>query len=132
MNRSAAARLRLALVMLAWLAQAFMPLAHAFAMGAPKDGHGVWCGDASDAQASLAVLPPELRAALDDPAADAERLAGCALLCAAGTAPPLVAQLSPAEVLRAAGLEPVLAVRTAPPVRPQAPTPPAQAPPLHS
>lgn len=132
MNRPAAARLRLALVMLAWLAQAFMPLAHAFAMGAPKDARGVWCGDASGAQASLGMLPPELRAALDHPATDAERLAGCALLCAAGTAPPLVAQLSPIEVLRAAGLEPVPAVRTAPPVRPQAPTPPAQAPPLRS
>jgi hypothetical protein len=134
MNRSAAARLRLLVVILAWLAQALMPQAHALSLGKLQAGHGIWCGDPSAALAVLAALPPELRAALDDPAAEpeADRLAGCALLCAAGSAPPLAGPASATEILRAAGLEPAAAAQEAPPVRPQAPTPPAQAPPPRS
>ncbi len=42
MTRRAAIRLRLAFAMLAWLAQAWMPVAHAVVMGAPAPAHAAF------------------------------------------------------------------------------------------
>jgi hypothetical protein len=127
-----AARLRIAFALLAWLAQAWMPMAHATAMAAPGHAHGIWCGDAAGAQAAWAALPDDLKAALDDEAVSADHLASCTLLCAFASTLPPTAHVSPAEHLRAAGLELTPADPCCPPGRPQSTTPPAQAPPAHS
>lgn len=132
MTSAAALRLRLALAVLAWLAQAFMPVAHAALMDAPRGNHSAWCGDPAMAQAALAVLPAEIRAGLDDATVDAEDLGGCALLCALGSTLPVAVDISPTCSLRACGLEPVPAPPAHPRSRSQSPTPPAHAPPAHS
>ncbi|MGE4242849.1 hypothetical protein [Ramlibacter sp.] len=123
-------RLRVFFVMLAWLAQAWMPVAHATVMGGHTSGSMPWCGDAASAAAAWDVLPAELRAALDEGAPNAEQLANCTLLCALSAGSPAPAELAPTVALRAAGLEPAaVAPRRAPPARSQSPTPPAHAPP---
>lgn len=127
--KPAASNLRLALVMLAWLAQALLPVAHALAMAQAEGGGRAWCGQSSSALAALSVMPPEIRYALDDGAVSADHLNTCALLCAAGTGAPPVDDVAPTVALRAAGLEPTPAPLSRPLARPQAPLPPAQAPP---
>ncbi|MGE0332691.1 MAG: hypothetical protein AB7P37_18595 [Ramlibacter sp.] len=123
-------RLRLALVIFVWLAQALLPVAHAVSMSAPMPAGQAWCGDPSSAQEALALLPPEVREALDDAGVNGEHLAHCALLCAAGTVPGLsVPAAATVEALRAAGLEPAPAPVGGPVARAQSPTPPAHAPP---
>jgi hypothetical protein len=122
-------RLRLIIVMLAWLAQAFMPVAHATTMAGAKTAGGVWCGEPASAMAALAALPAELRAALDESDAASDHLENCTLLCAVGIATPPPIDVAPTIVLRAAGLEPALVPLSRPTARAQAPTPPAQAPP---
>jgi hypothetical protein len=124
-------RLRLIIVTLAWLAQALMPIAHATVMAGSKSAGGVWCGEPASAMAALAVLPAEIRAALEDGNAASEHLENCTFLCAVGTTAPPPINVAPAVALRAAGLEPILAPLSRPVARAQAPTPPAQAPPAH-
>ena len=123
-----ATRLRLVIVMLAWLAQALLPVAHAGLMAQPKAGGQIWCGDAASAQAALALLPDELRAALDDGNAFADHLPDCAQFCASASALNPQA-LAPVAALRAAGLEAPAVARDTPTSRPQAPPPPSHAPP---
>ncbi|MGA0570419.1 hypothetical protein ACO2Q9_06825 [Variovorax sp. VNK109] len=131
--KTASARLRLALVMLAWLAQAFMPFAHAMAMSAPKAVGQVWCGEPASAKQALASLPQEVRDALaEEGGVSPEHLASCAMLCGVGAAyalPFIVVSTNPMRV--DAGL-PGLSPPTPPTAsRPQSPTPPAHAPPVH-
>ena len=128
MNRTTS-RLRLALVMLAWLAQALLPVAHAVAMAGAKAGAQAWCGEPASAMAALAVMPPEIRAALDEGGVSADHLGTCSLLCAAGTGAPPMVDVAPTVALRAAGLEPAPTPLSRPLARPQAPPPPAHAPP---
>ena len=129
--KTSSVRLRLVFVMLAWLAQALMPVVHATAMAESRPGGQAWCGDAASAAAALALLPPEVQAALNDTGLNAAHLADCTLVCAAGIATPPPLHVSPVAVLRAAGLEPAPSPLSAPAARPQAPTPPAHAPPAH-
>lgn len=124
------ARLRFAVVIFVWLAQALLPVVHAVAMSAPLPAGHAWCGDPSSAREALALLPPEVRVALDDGGVNGEHLAHCALLCAAGTVPGLsVPAAASVEALRAAGLEPTPVPVASPLARAQSPTPPAHAPP---
>ena len=130
--KTVSSRLRLALVMLAWLAQAFMPFAHATAMAVPKAVGQVWCGDPASAKQALASLPQEVREALgEEGGVSPEHLASCALLCGVGAAYalPFIA-LSPAPLPVGAG-PPAFFPRTPTASRPQSPTPPAHAPPVH-
>lgn len=121
--------LRLVLVMLAWLAQSFMPVVHATVMAESKAGGMAWCGDASSAAAALAILPPEIRAGLAEGGASADHLADCTMLCAVGATglPPV--GLAPTEALRAEVIAPAPVLLNRPATRPQSPTPPAHAPP---
>lgn len=123
------ARLRLAIVILAWLAQALLPVVHAVGMSAPKAAGSVWCGERSSQAAAIAMLPPEVRQALSDEGAPADHLENCMLLCGLGAMPGTPVNASTTVVLRAAGLEPPAAPLVRPISRAQAPTPPAQAPP---
>lgn len=90
--RHALAHRRLAwtLVFLTWFAQLCMPVAHA-AMAASHGGAmAAWCGDPANAREAAALLPAEIRNALDPEASSAEHLASCAKLCAAmAKLPPL-------------------------------------------
>jgi len=127
--KSLASRLRVAVVMLAWLAQALMPVVHASVMSGPQPGGAAWCGEASSAAAALAILPPEIRAGLDEGGVAAEHLASCTMLCAVGAAGTPPVNPSPVVALRAAGLEPAPAPLSRPVSRSQSPSPPAHAPP---
>ncbi|MET0311846.1 MAG: hypothetical protein ABW051_07330 [Burkholderiaceae bacterium] len=122
-------RLRLAVVLLAWLAQALMPVAHAAVMNADRGANQAWCGDPSSASEALALLPAEVRHALDEGSEAAGHFASCAALCAVGTTPLLPPGIAPVAALRAAGLEPGPAPLARPATRSQSPTPPAHAPP---
>ena len=126
-----AVRLRFVIVMLAWLAQALMPVVHAATTAGSTAAQKVWCGEHALALAALAVLPAELRGQLDEFGTAAEDLASCAVLCAAGTATTQPIAMAAVAVLRAAGLEPVPAPLNTPATRSQTPKPPAQAPPAH-
>jgi hypothetical protein len=132
MKPALAARLRIAVAVLAWLAQAWMPVVHATAMAAPASAHGIWCGDAAGAQVAWAALPADIQAALDDGEVNADHLAGCTLLCAFASTLPAASHVQPTVHLRAVGLEPAPADPCCPPGRPQSTTPPAQAPPAHA
>lgn len=116
--------------MLAWLAQALLPVAHATAMAGPTGAGGnIWCGDATAAAQALALLPSELRAALDDGNVQADRLADCSLLCALGSASALPVGTGDALGLRDFRPEPAVIVLSDPSARSQASPPPAHAPP---
>jgi len=128
----AAARVRLAIAVLAWLAQALMPVVHAASSGGKGAASHAWCGDPATARMAFAILPPEVRAALGDSDLNADRLANCTLLCAAASGPPLPVTVSPTEALRAAGIESPPVVPALPFIRQQSPTPPAHAPPAFS
>lgn len=122
--------LRLGLVLLAWLAQLLLPLAHAAMPVAPAAASG-WCGNPAQAQAVLAELPPELRPAADPVGASAQHLDVCAKLCAVAATPPLATVPAPTLALRTARLEPAAPAAPEPAGREPAPRPPSQAPPLH-
>jgi hypothetical protein len=125
-------RLRVCLVLLAWLAQLCLPLAHAAMMGAPQSQMADWCGDPFRApafKAYLAELPAELRQGMDEPGASAHALDACAKLCAAATTPPPVAAVAATVALRAVGLEAAPLFGLALVVSESAPRPPAQGPP---
>jgi hypothetical protein len=130
--RRAAARPRLALILLAWFAQLCLPLVHAATMAAPRAEMPGWCGEPSRALAFAAQLPDEIRKALGLNGVNADHLDGCAQLCAAGSAPP-APRVASTVVLRAAGLEPAPAAQQAAP-RPRERTlmPPSQGPPTHA
>ncbi len=117
--------------MLAWLAQALLPVVHASVMSGAGGGGQIWCGDPASAQAALALLPADLRAALDggDKSA-ADHLMDCDAMCAAGH---LLQPQQPGVVtsLRIAGIEAPRPAVPHPATRPQAAPPPAHAPPAH-
>ena len=73
------------------------------AMAGAKAGAQAWCGEPASAMAALAVMPPEIRAALDEGGVSTEHLGSCSLLCAAGTGVPPMAAVAPTVALRAAG-----------------------------
>jgi len=108
-NRRLLARLRLGLVLLAWLAQLCLPMGHAALMAAPQGQASWWCGDQDGALEMWAALPAELRAGLDAPTGSdgKNHPPGCAQFCAQGArafAPPLhvaFAALAPRAVGRA-------------------------------
>lgn len=132
--RPALSRLRLAFVMLAWLAQAIFPMAHAVAMNGAhaKAATQAWCGDPGAAAEAMALLPVEIRTALADTGDAADHLVHCQLLCVAGTTPSLSSTGStPLLAVRAAGLEAARPAFPHPATRSQSPTPPAHAPPAH-
>ena len=80
-------RLSWTLVLLAWLMQLGLPVAHAAMAGAPGGAMAAWCGEPANAREAAASLPDEIRDALARDAIGADHLASCAQLCAVGTTP---------------------------------------------
>lgn len=130
--RSNRVRLPLVVVLLAWLAQLWLPVLHAAIMAAPPAVLHGWCGDPSRARDAVAGLPAEIREALLPDGAGADHLSSCAKLCAAGSAPPSTAVAAADTLLRTASAERAAIAHPAPHLRDQAPRPPAQAPPLQA
>lgn len=96
-------RLQLLLAVLAWLAQLWLPVAHA-AMARGADGTGSWCGSSPAYAAQLAQLPAEIRLLLDQQAPhnpSAQDCTHCGVPSTAAALPPVAFTL----ILRAAGLE---------------------------
>lgn len=78
------------LVLLALLAQLWLPVARAaMPMGAGPDA-AAWCTSAANRVEALASLPAEVRDALDQDGWHAEHIAQCAKLCALGASAALV------------------------------------------
>ncbi len=101
------------LVFLTWFAQLCMPVAHAAVMGAHGSGPLMaYCGDPANAREALALLPAEIRNALDPDATSADHLASCAKLCAA------LAKLPPLPTLATAHAAPEASTVLAPSERP--------------
>jgi hypothetical protein len=123
--------LALSIALLACLAQLFLPVVHATMMAAPQGQMAGWCGEPSRAMAFAAQLPAEIREGLGLEGSSADPLDACADICATGAAPP-VAAVAVTVLLRAAGLEPMAAVRPVPQTRDQAPPPPSRGPPAHA
>lgn len=102
-------RLQRTLAWLAFLAQLCLPVLHASAMAAARDGAGgvvVWCGDRAAGRAAYAALPEALRAALEPGApADEGHASGCAQLCGHAAEPPLPVAASGAAWRMAVGGE---------------------------
>lgn len=90
------------LVFLTWFAQLCLPVAHASAMASHGGAMAAWCGDPAGAREAIALLPAEIRDALDPDAQSAEHLASCAKLCAA------MAKLPPLPILAPAWLPPAV------------------------
>lgn len=80
-------RLTWTLALLAWFAQLCLPLAHAAMPASPHGPAAAWCGDPANAQEAVALLPAEIREALELDAIGVDHLAQCAKLCAVGTTP---------------------------------------------
>lgn len=112
-----AVRLRFVIVVLAWLAQALMPVVHA---AAPKR----WCGEHAFELPASAWLTVDLPAELDARGPAAQELSACAV---AGSATAPAIHTTPLAVLRAVAPEPLPPSRPAARLKP--PKPPAQAPP---
>jgi len=120
-----------ALVLVAWLAQLCLPVAHAASMAAPSHAPAAaWCGDPANAQEAVALLPAEIRAALGLDEADVGHLAHCAQLCAIGTTPVPLPALAKADPPLASAMPLPAARRTLLVVRQHALPPPSHAPPV--
>jgi hypothetical protein len=139
MRRRHPFHLRLVLVLLAWLAQLCLPVAHAaLAQGGTASAGGAaawWCGEPARMALAIDQLPAEIRQALQqegDHGPSAEHLGACAELCSIGgtLAPPPLAL--PPQAAPQAGCEPIGQLAPAPVARAQSPTPPAQAPPVQA
>ncbi len=132
MRRTATrSRPALAFLMLAWLAQLCLPLAHALAMASPQAQELGFCGDRDSAAAYAAELPPELREALGLDAGAASlnaHAADCAAFCTSGP-PPLPSGDTQRPSLRAVSPPPPRAAAPAPRLLERALIPPAQGPP---
>jgi hypothetical protein len=91
------------LVLLAWLAQLCMPVAHAAMTTSSSGSMAAWCGDPANASEAAAVLPAEIRNALDLDAHSADHRANCAKLCAVGSTPVPLPSVSRADLPQASG-----------------------------
>jgi hypothetical protein len=75
-------RLAIALALFGWLAQLWLPIAHAEKMAESADGIA-WCGSSPAFEAQLAQLPTEIRQLLSNGAAKSKAHADCLQFCAA-------------------------------------------------
>lgn len=94
-------RLTWTLAFLAWFAQLGLPVAHAAMQAAPPGAMADWCGDPASAREAAALLPAELRAALEKDGIGLDHLATCAKLCAVGTTPAPLPTANPAVLPKA-------------------------------
>ncbi len=106
-------RLTWTLALLAWFTQVGLPVAHAAMQASPRGAMAAWCGDPVFAREAAALLPAEIRHALEQDSIGADHLASCAKLCAVGTAPMPLPTASPAFVQQ---------VAAAPPGQPRSPS----------
>ena len=95
-------RLTWTLAFLAWFVQLGLPVAHAAMQAAPPGAMADWCGDPASAREAAALLPAELRAALEKDGIGLDHLANCAKLCAVGSTPAPLPTASPAALQQAA------------------------------
>lgn len=121
-------RLRICLVLLAWLAQLCLPVAHAAVMADRPVQLSNWCGDPTQVRAFIATLPAELRVEVEPGDSHVQERHTCAVLCALA-APPVLPTLAPTVAWRVADPEPVPAFRSIPVVHEPAHKPPSHGPP---
>lgn len=78
------------LVLLALLAQLWLPVAKAAMSMGLGTASAAWCGSPANQVEALASLPAEIRDALDQDGWHADQISQCAKLCALGASAPLV------------------------------------------
>lgn len=122
-------RLRICLVLLAWLAQLCLPVAHAAMMADKPVQLSSWCGDPAQVRAFIATLPAELRVEVQPDGAHVHDLSPCATLCALAVTP-LLPALAPTVDWNAAEPGPIPLYRWDLVVHKPARRPPSQGPPI--
>jgi|GEM_PF-4376824 len=95
-------RLTWTLAFVAWFAQLGLPVAHAAMQAAPPGAMADWCGDPASAREAAALLPAEIRAALEKDGIGLDHMANCAKLCALGSTPAPLPTATPAALQQAA------------------------------
>lgn len=128
---SRTSRLRVILVLVAWIAQLCLPAAHAAMMAGAQPGDAAWCGAGVSAalQDKLSALPSEVRRILDPERTQMSSVDDCELLCAASAAPAVPEPVAVSVALRAAGLEPAPAQVVWAPAHARGAPPPVRGPP---